>query len=453
MRRKACSEDIGTSILRVFVGSKRFLWAAGGLLLLALLVRVGYVLHTQHYKAVLDAGSYDLLAKGLAQGHGWALGHSAYRPPGLPFFLAGVYLIIGIPHGGWTEARIVLALLSTVTVGLIGLMALQVAGRRIALVAMAIAAFYVPLVLVGTSLMTETLFVPLVLGATCCALQARGAVHRYRWVVGAGVLAGLASLTRGNGLVLGLALAVIVWTVRPRWSWRAAAAPALLLAVMVLTVSPWTVRNAIAQHALIPVTDEVGTTLSGTYNDAAAKHHFIWVIGGYHNYHAIKNNFHVSEATRNQRLVSAVFHYLRQHPTYVLQATFWNTARLLDLQGSFVWRRSARTDTDARATFADLGVYCFWIVGLLAIGGLFTRTVRRMPLSLWLVPFLIWLSEAPITTGTPRFRAALDPFFILLAACAVEVALSAVTRRVQRPRGAGDRIDDIPAPAGSFTSV
>jgi 4-amino-4-deoxy-L-arabinose transferase-like glycosyltransferase len=312
---------------------------------------------------------------------------------------------------------------------------------------------YVPLVLVGTSLMTEALFVPWVLGATCCALHARGAAHRYRWVVAAGFLTGLAALTRGNGLIVGIALAVVVWTVRPRWSWRAAAAPALLLAVMALTVSPWTIRNAIAQHAFVPVTTEVGTTLSGTYNDVAAKHHFIWVIGGYHNYHAIKNNFHVSEATRNSRLVRAVFHYLGQHPTYVLQATFWNTVRLFDLQGSFVWRRSARTDTDATALFADLGVYCFWAVGLLAIGGLFTRAVRRVPLSLWSVPLLIWLSEAPITTGTPRFRAALDPFFILLASFAVEAVLSFVSQRVARPRVASDRVEDMPAPAGSFTSV
>jgi hypothetical protein len=98
-------------------------------------------------------------------------------------------------------------------------------------------------------------------------------------------------------------------------------------------------------------------------------------------------------------------------------------------------------------------VYCFWVVGLLAIGGLFTRAVRRVPFSLWLVPLLVWLSEAPITTGTPRFRAALDPFFILLAACAVEVVLSAVWHRSARPSVSSGRLDDVPAPAGSFTSV
>jgi hypothetical protein len=55
----------------------------------------------------------------------------------------------------------------------------------------------------------------------------------------------------------------------------------------------------------------------------------------------------------------------------------------------------------------------------LAIAGMFTRAARRIPKVLWLIPFLLWLSEAPITTGTPRFRAVLDPFFILLAGCAL----------------------------------
>ncbi len=431
----------------------RLYWSAGALLFLALLIRVGYVLHSHNYRAVLDAGSYDLLGTGLAHGHGWVLGASAYRPPGLPFFLAGVYLILGVPHGVWTETRLVLAVLSTVTVALIGLMVLQVAGRRAALISIAIAAVYVPLVVVGTALMTEALFVPLVLGATNCALYSRGSVHRCRWVALAGFLTGLASLTRGNGLVVGMALAVIVWGPKPRLSWRAAAAPALLIALMALTVAPWTVRNAIAQHAFVPVTTELGPTLTGTYNDLAAKHHFIWVIGGYRNYHAIQTNSHLSEAQRNSRELSAVLHYIGHHPTYPIQAMFWNTMRLFDLQGLFVAERSAHTDTDTTEFFAHLGVFSFWVLGLLALGGLFTRAVRRIPLSLWIVPFVIWLSEAPITTGTPRFRAALDPFIILLAALAIEAVVLVLLPRRREPARVSGEFETVPAPAGSLTSV
>ena len=106
-----------------------------------------------------------------------------------------------------------------------------------------------------------------------------------------------------------------------------------------------------------------------------------------------------------------------------------NTARLLYLQGSFVYRRSARADTDASAEFADLGVYTFWAVGLLALIGGFTVAARRVPRALWAVPLVIWASEAPLTTGTPRFRSALDPFVILLAAFTIQTIGAAVSRR------------------------
>lgn len=401
------------------------------LLLLALVVRSAYVLLTPHYVEGVDARSYDELARGLAEGHGWVLGRSAYRPPGYPFFLAGIYTLVGVPHAGWVDARLVQALLSTLTVGLVGLLALQVAGRVAALITLAVAALYTPLVLVGVSLMTESLFVPLVLAATNCALRSRRVGDRRRWIVASGVFAGLAALTRGNGIAVGLALALLVWTGRSR-PWRCAlAGPVVLLAVMALTLMPWTIRNAIAQHAFVPVTTELGTTLSGTYNDVSARHHFIWVIGGYSNYDAIKDDLRISEATRNSRLISAVLAYLGRHPTYLPQAVFWNTARLLDLQGSFVYRRSARADTDASAEFADLGVYTFWAVGLLALIGGFTVAARRAPRALWAVPLVIWASEVPLTTGTPRFRSALDPFVILLAAFAVQAIGAALSRRHQ----------------------
>jgi 4-amino-4-deoxy-L-arabinose transferase-like glycosyltransferase len=423
----------------------RFGWAGALLLVLALAVRVAYVLHTQNFVARVDAQSYDYLAATLAKGHGWGYGSSAYRPPAYPIFLAGIYLLVGIPHGVWTDARLVEAFFATLTAGLIGVMAWQLAGRVAALISLAIAALYVPLVMVGVSLMTESLFVLLVLAATNCALRARVAEHRNWWIVAAGVFTGFAALTRGNGIILGLALALAVWCGRPRWSWRSVLAPVLLLAVMSLTIMPWTIRNASAQHAFVPVTTELGSTLGGTYNDNAARHRFIWEIGGYGNYKSIKDNKHLTEAQRNSRLISAVVRYIGKHPQYLPEAMFWNTMRLLDLQGRRVSRMTAYADTFATAAFADIGVVNFWIVGALAIAGAFTLAARRVPRSFWSIPVLLWLSIAPVTTGTPRFRAALDPFVIVLAAFAIQaVAEAALRRRVAARSG---RLDTATAAA------
>jgi 4-amino-4-deoxy-L-arabinose transferase-like glycosyltransferase len=401
------------------------------LLLLAVAVRVVYVLHTQRFTAILDPHSYDYLARTLARGHGWGYGNSAYRPPGYPVFLAGVYLLVGIPqgHGVFTAARLVEAGLATVTVGLIGRMALALAGRVAALIAMAIAAVYVPLVLVGVSLLSESLFVPLMLAATNCALRARVSKRRYRWIVAAGLFTGLASLTRGNGIVLGFALGVVVWTRRPRRSWRSALGPVALLLVMALTIAPWTIRNAYAQHAFVPVTDELGNTLKGTYNDRSIERKFVWSGHGYSNYQSIQNDKHLTEAQRSSRLTSAVIDFIGQHPLYLPEGVFWNTVRLLDLQGRRESRAIAAVDVDATAAFADIGVVNFWIVGAVAILGAFTLLARRVPRSVWLVPLLMWASVAPVNGGTPRFRAALDPFLILLAAFAIEATARALLRR------------------------
>ncbi len=433
----------------------RLYLAAGTLLFSALAVRVAYVLHTWKFVPLRDASNYDRLARSLALGHGWSMGSSAYRPPGYPFFLGAVYRVVGIPafadyrrfsaghysgvFGGWTDPRLAEACLATITVGLIALLAYQLVGHRAALATLVIGAIYLPLIVVGVSLMTESLLVPLTLAATNCAVYARNGEGRTRWIVLAGVFAGLSALTRGNGIVVGVALAFVVWTARPRWSRRGLKAPVLLLVVMALTIMPWTIRNAIAQHAFIPVTTELGATLAGTYNSVAAKEHYIWEAGHrYPDYASTRNNHKLTEVQRNSRLTSDVLSFIGRHPTAVPQAIFWNTVRLLDLAGRHLSRSTAHLDVGATKNVADLSVYSFWVVALLAIAGLFTKAVRSVPRSLWLVPLFIWLSEAAITTGTPRFRAALDPWFILLAANGL-LALARVPMAAFQRRPAGNR--------------
>ena len=77
-------------------------------------------------------------------------------------------------------------------------------------------------------------------------------------------MAGLAILTRANGMILLVPLALIMWAPR-----RSLGPPAVLVAVALLTVAPWTIRNAVELHAFVPVTTQFGSALAGTYNDEA----------------------------------------------------------------------------------------------------------------------------------------------------------------------------------------
>src|SRR5205085_2687380 len=102
-----------------------------------------------------------------------------------------------VPTAVWVGLAIALALRVT----LVALIALRLWGRRVAVVALWIAAIAPPLVVLSTALISEALFVPLVLAAVLTALKARDAQRQYRWVIATGVLLGLAALTRTNGLI------------------------------------------------------------------------------------------------------------------------------------------------------------------------------------------------------------------------------------------------------------
>jgi 4-amino-4-deoxy-L-arabinose transferase-like glycosyltransferase len=200
-------------------------------------------------------------------------GQTAFRPPGCPYLLAGIYSLSGVERAKTPTrlraGRIANALVGTAIVALIGVLCAQLFDRRVALVAMALGAVYLPLILVGGSLMSEPLFAALLLGAQAAAIQHRRSAHRYRWALLAGVLGGLAILTRANAAILLAPLVVGVWDARPRWSWPALAPPAALVAVVLAAVAPWTIRNAVVFDSFVPLSTQLGTALAGTYNDVA----------------------------------------------------------------------------------------------------------------------------------------------------------------------------------------
>ena len=420
--------------------------AAWIILLLALLLRVGYVAATPDYALVHDALDYDRAAKSIAQGDGYPYSRAkgretAFRPPSYPVLLAGVYTRDRRraregrgprprrPHPG--------ILISTLIVGLIGVVAAQLWGRRVALAAMGLAAVYIPLILVGGSVMSEPLFAALLLGALAAAIQYRRSTHRWRWVLLAGVLAGLTILTRANALVLLLPLGLAVWTGRPRFSPRALAVPAVFVVFALLTVSPWTIRNAVVFDRFIPVSTQLGSALAGTYNDQARtdkENPASWrSIGHLPEYRALSARLsEIPEPEVEDILTERSKAYIREHPTYVAKVALWTTLRTFEL-GGLDWSRHTASTISVTPRWANAGVICFWIFALLALAGAVTRAARRTPLFVWMIPALLYLSVVFLVVETPRYRTGIDPFIVMLAALALQPALRAVADRA-RPR-------------------
>ena len=419
------------------------------ILLGALGVRLGYNAAVP-YHAINDAGTYNRMASMVAthgdyhtgsapkSGAGGSRGPTAYFPPAFPYFLAVADLLDGHQAGGRTAVpgeRTEMALTGTISVALVGLVALEAFGEGVAFASLALAAFY-PVFIVGSGLLAaENLVVPLELAAAWTALRARRARRPYAWIAGTGVLTGLAALTHENAVLYVIPFAIAAWGVargrqsgRSRPGLRALAAPALLILLTGVTIAPWTIRNAVELHSFVPISDETGITLAGTYNPLSAgdpqlayKWHLFSHVPQLHHF-ARRSNYE-TEPQLSSQLTTAALDYIKAHPLAPIEASFDNTLRMLELEGTFAWRASTSA-LNIRDPWPAIGVYSFYALCLLAIAGLFTRAVRRAPWWLWLMPVLWWLTIVPINVETPRFREPIDPFLILLAGCALSAAVA-----------------------------
>jgi 4-amino-4-deoxy-L-arabinose transferase-like glycosyltransferase len=423
---------------------------------LALLIRVIVVFATPHFVPATDSADYDRIAVSLADDGRFPHsdltaihGPTAFRGPAYPLALAAAYELSGTrdAHARWRAGRLEEALFGAIAVALIFLIALRIWNLPAALAAGLIGAIYPPLVLVGSSLMTESLFIPLMLAAVLSALHARD-TGRLRWVVAAGALIALATLTRTIGIVLVPALGVLVWPGPRRMRPAALAAPLVLVAVTLVTLVPWAVRDAEVFHRFVPLTTESGYAFAGIYDSEAqdaGAYPGLWrpAVADVHT--VLRAHPRYDEAQISSALNALAWRYVEHHPLSVLTTSFWNTVRMLNLSGVSL-ERMAALGNGYPPTLTVLSVYAFWLLALLAIAGCFVpgRPAARGPAAFWACPVLLFLANIPVI-GTTRYRSPVDPFLVMLAALAVVEAARRLAARRNRGRL---RTPPVPSAAG-----
>ena len=208
-----------------------------------------------------DEREYLALAQSLASGRGFVYGEAHEtgtaqqfgRAPGYPVFLA----LLGPGQNAHERApaavKIVQSAVGALTVWLIGVWALTIAGPRAAIAAAAIAAVYPPLVVMPAYVLSETLFAALALAAALVLQRGEGEAG-IAPPIASGVLSGAAALVR-PAMLLFLPLAVL-WLVLRR---RPAHAVALALAAAAV-VAPWTLRNYRTYGRVVVIASEGGVT-------------------------------------------------------------------------------------------------------------------------------------------------------------------------------------------------
>lgn len=229
------------------------------LFLIALLIRLAYVLFYPQQAVHADAGHYDALGWSLAQGLGYHLAGgepNVYWAPGYPAVLAALYAVCGHTY---VCVRVFQAILSALVPVIVGSIATKVFDRRTAFTAGVLCACYPGFIGYTGLLLTETLFTTLLAVSMYC-LMAVSKDSSSKSLMGLGVLVGLTCLCRAETVLLPLFIFV---TLRLLFRDKTATTKQwiVIYAAVVITLAPWSIRNYTVTGEFIPLTVHDGDVL------------------------------------------------------------------------------------------------------------------------------------------------------------------------------------------------
>jgi 4-amino-4-deoxy-L-arabinose transferase-like glycosyltransferase len=368
-----------------------------------------------------DEGGYISLADTLLRDGTFGVYPTAYRLPLYPMLLGAVQGATGMK----VPAYLVLnAFLGTAAVLLIYRIASHLAGERAARISLLLSVPN-PFLMANTpDVLTENLYIPLVLGFLLALLVAQddgpgregeGAVWR-RWLpwAVAGLLLGLCNLTRPSMLRFGILLPFCYLFVERRIGPKVRGAILLLVLSVVLLV-PWWVRNAAVFGRFIPGTTGEGFVLLGAYNEKAFTDPAF--IGSWVNYETDISPAPFRGRTEydRDRIASAMAkEYAAAHWTGIPRTLPWRLLR------AFYWYPNVVDRfTEAAGTRRLSSIWGFLFTFVLVYPMAATEGVRRLRDRRFLAPFLLvaWFLLVILAAyGSQRMRLPIEGVMIVFAA-------------------------------------
>jgi 4-amino-4-deoxy-L-arabinose transferase-like glycosyltransferase len=416
--------DVVRSLIAPVSQRRSVSWIAApaALVVLAFFARLAFAL-TQPPEIVVtfeaDPITYDQIARNVAAGRGFS-GASFYYPPGsdvptafwdalYPLFLAALYTLAGhsVP-----AVRVAQALLGALAVWLTYWLGDRLAGRRAGLIASGISAVYPFFIYYAAQLLTETLFMALILGLFAAALKAEE-TGRLAWFALLGALAALAALCRAEAFYVGLAVVVwSAWRAAREWRLRGRLAGIGLLC-LALVMAPWVVRNQLTFGAPILTTTKLGYNLYKYYHPTMTADQTVRSV-------PFPELDGLTEPQREKVMRDAAIGFMTADPA----RTVWFMLNKLAL----LFKLAPSNEVNQRYALISLLSYGA-LLPFMAAG--LAMALRRGGRFLPLVGYVLFsvATKAAVFAGI-RLRMQIEPFLILLAA----LALTTLTRRVLSAR-------------------
>lgn len=222
------------------------------IIILAAIMRLAYVFFYPQIPVVCDPKQYDDIAMSLMQSRGFPISKigneytGITRPPGYPLFLALIFNIFG--HN-YQSVRIIQALLDSLNCLIIFYLGRSVFNSNVGRIAAICYAFYTPPIIFTGLLYTETLFTLILSVSVFFMLLAFKRDNFLYWML-AGLFLGLAALISSRPVLMPfLILGALLLSRRPlKESMKSSL---IVLFFMLVSISPWTLRNYMATGKFI----------------------------------------------------------------------------------------------------------------------------------------------------------------------------------------------------------
>jgi 4-amino-4-deoxy-L-arabinose transferase-like glycosyltransferase len=247
------------------------------IVVIAIALRLAWVLYAaREPRGFHDPTLYEVFAARIADGHGYTAANgeaTTYYPVGYIGALGAVVWLVGLtplPENVSMTAAVFNLVLGVGTVALTFEVGRRLFDNRIGLIAGAVVALWPNLIFHTAVILTETLFIFLVMAAILLLVALAASTERIGWrrLVVFGVILALSALVRPISLMLLPVLLVVLVVAGTRWRLAFGYVGTATLAV-VLVLMPWTIRNVQATDAFVPISTNLGDNLCMSRHDGA----------------------------------------------------------------------------------------------------------------------------------------------------------------------------------------
>jgi 4-amino-4-deoxy-L-arabinose transferase-like glycosyltransferase len=399
--------------------SRRATLLLAATILLAIVLRVGFVFTLEEDLYWPDPHYYDLIAWRIVSGE--PLQQAISRAPFQAFVMAVPYWLAG--HS-YRAAYLFQAFLGGLIPLLVFLIGRHLKSPAVGLVAALLSAVYPYYVYIAGALYATQTTTILLLAVVWAALKSRES-GAWGHLIGQGVALGALILTRSISVAL-LPLAFL-WNLRGR---RPLVSAVLVCAVAVAVVSPWSVRNYLANDEFIPVSVGGGKEfLSGNNPDYSAT---------IRRYELIPDEL---EAVRESMTPAAWDRLCWQEGLALVRENPGRSARLYVSKLLGLYRFAPETISENEFTSARtkwISMLSYGPVLLCGLAGIWLERRRWRRYAPVLGAIGAYTFVYPAFTTCVRYRVPIDAYFMVFAAVTIVWAWSGLRARGgRRPQEMG----------------